>query len=253
MSCLLSGGVDHGCFSPLNLSHFVLKASGYMASLHLGAAALLINEVVFGSSLIGFRSKRFKRVSERWRFRVQQMSEKELRTKHELARSAKRSESLRRILKQYGVSVEHSEETKTISRLDDINFEEEHDAVVPSSVIDDSKMNTTEELPDLRRQEKYSETVSTAENLSGRDQHKLGHLNSGVLFTSLLPVLGLCIVCIIGTLHTIISRKTSKGHPPPGSKGTRWRTALSDRNEPLASDENDSSPEDSRIRKLRMK
>ncbi|XP_010437768.1 PREDICTED: uncharacterized protein LOC104721476 isoform X1 [Camelina sativa] len=215
-----------------------------MASLHLGAAALLINEVVFGSSLIGFRSKRFRRVSERWRFRVQQMSEKELRTKHELARSAKRSESLRRILKQYGVSVENSEETQTISRLDDTNFEEEHDAVVPSSVIDDSKMNTTEELPDLRRQEKYSETVSTAENLSGQHRHKLGHLNSGVLFTSLLPVLGLCIVCIIGTIHSIIPRKTSKGHHP-GSKGTRWRTALSDRNEPLASDEHDSSPEDS--------
>ncbi|XP_010421905.1 PREDICTED: uncharacterized protein LOC104707284 isoform X2 [Camelina sativa] len=216
-----------------------------MASLHLGAAASLINEVMFGSSLIGFRSKRFRRVSERWRFRVQQMSEKELRTKHELSRSAKRSESLKRILKQYGVSVENSEETKTISRLDDINFEEELDAVVPSSIIDDSKMNTTEELPDLRRQEKYTETVSTAENLSGQYQHKLGHLNSGALFTFLLPaVLGLCIVCIIGTLHTIISRKTSKGHHP-GSKGTRWRTALSDRNEPLASDENDSSPEDS--------
>lgn len=67
-------------------------------------------------------------------------------------------------------------------------------------------------------------------------------LNTGVLFTSLLPVLGLCIVCILGTLHTIISRKTSQGHHH-GSKRTRWRTALIDWNELLASDEHDFSPE----------
>ncbi|EOA21363.1 hypothetical protein CARUB_v10001725mg [Capsella rubella] len=212
-----------------------------MASLHLGTASL-INEVVFGSSLIGFRNKRFRRVSERWRFRVQQMSEKEIRTKHELARSEKRSESLRRILKQYGVSVRNPEEIKTISRLDDINFEEKLDAIVLSSVIDDSKMNTTEELSDLRRQEKYSETVSTADDLSGPNHQNLPHLNTGVLFTSLIPVLGFSIACIIGTLHTIISRKTSDGHHH-GSKRTRWRTALIDWNEPLASDEDDFSPE----------
>ncbi|KAG7557267.1 hypothetical protein ISN44_As11g032480 [Arabidopsis suecica] len=211
-----------------------------MASLHLGAASL-INEVVFGSSLIGFRSKRFRRVSERWRICVQQMSEKEQRTKHELARSAKRSESLRRILEQYGVSVEYPEENKTNIRLDDLDCEEKHDAVT-SSVMDDSKMNTTEELPDLRRQEKYSETVSTAENLSGQNQHNLPHLNTGVLFTSLLPVLGFCIVCIIGTLHTIISRKSLQDHHH-GSKRTRWRTTLIDWNEPFASDEHDSSPD----------
>ncbi|CAH8272777.1 unnamed protein product [Arabidopsis lyrata] len=212
-----------------------------MASLHLGAASL-INEDVFGSSLIGFRSKRFRRVSERWKIRAQQMLEKEQRTQHELARFAKRSESLRRILKQYGVSVETPEENKTSSRLDDLNFEEKHHDDVPSSVIDDAKMNTTEELPDLRQQEKYSETVSTADNLSGHDHHNLPHLNTGVLFTSLLPVLGFCIVCIIGTLHTIISRKPSQDHHH-GSKTTRWRTALIDWNEPLASDEHDSSPE----------
>jgi len=66
-------------------------------------------------------------------------------------------------------------------------------------------------------------------------------LNTGVLLTSLLPVLGFCIICIIGTLHTIISRKTSQGHHH-GSE--RWRTALMDWNEPLASDGHDSmSPE----------
>ncbi|CAL9232244.1 unnamed protein product [Arabidopsis halleri] len=210
-----------------------------MASFHLGATSL-INEVVFGSSLISFRSKRFRRVSERWRICVQQMSEKEQRTKHELARSAKRSESLRRILKQYGVSVENPEENKTSSRLDGVNCVEKQD-LVSSSVIDDSKMNTTEELPDLRRQENYSETVSTAE-ISGQNLHNLPHLNTGVLFTSLLPVLGFGIVCIIGTLHSIISRKTSQDHHH-GSKTTRWRTALIDWNEPLTSDEHDSSPE----------
>ncbi|KAG7619930.1 hypothetical protein ISN44_As04g009520 [Arabidopsis suecica] len=210
-----------------------------MASLHLGGASL-INEVVFGSSLIGFRSKRFKRASERCRFCVQQMSENEQRTKHELARSAKRSESLRRILKQYGVSVENPEESKTSNRLDDLDCEEKHDAIT-SSVIDDSKMNTTEELPDLRRVEKYTETVGTADNLSGQNHQILPHLNTGVLLTSLLPVLGFCIICIIGTLHTIISRKTSQDHHH-GSE--RWRTALMDWNEPLASDEHDSmSPE----------
>lgn len=67
-------------------------------------------------------------------------------------------------------------------------------------------------------------------------------LNTGVLFTSLLPVLGFGIVCIIGTLHTIISRKTPQDQHH-GSKTTRWRTALIDWNEPLASDEHDSSPE----------
>ncbi|ESQ38578.1 hypothetical protein EUTSA_v10028904mg [Eutrema salsugineum] len=171
-------------------------------------------------------------------FRVQQMSVKDQMTKQELARSAKRSESLRYILKQYGLSVENPEEK---SRLDDLNCEEKRDAV-PSSVIDDSKMKTTEELPDLRREEKYLETVSTVDSLSGHKHHKFPHLNTGAMFTSLLPVLGFCIVCIIGTLHTIISRKTSRGQYN-GSKRTRWRTALSDRDEPLASDEHDSSPE----------
>ncbi|CAA7033271.1 unnamed protein product [Microthlaspi erraticum] len=215
-----------------------------MASLHLGAVSL-INEswVVFGSSLksrIGFRSKRFRRVAERWRIRAQHMSVKEQMSKLELNRFAKRSESLRYILKQYGVSVENIEEDKTSSRLDDLNCE---DKLVSSSVVEDSKMNTTEELPDLRRQEKYIETVSTTENASGQNHHDLPHFNTGALFNTLLPVLVFCIVCIIGTLHTIISRKTSQGHHHHGSKRTRWRTALSDWNEPLASDEHDSSPE----------
>ncbi|CAH2070613.1 unnamed protein product [Thlaspi arvense] len=213
-----------------------------MASLHLGAASL-INEswVVFGSSLklrIGFRSKRFRRVAERWMFRVQQMSMKD----DELARSAKRSESLRYILKQYGLSVEEYPEVNKPS--DDLSCEEKHDAV-PSSVIDDdSKMKTTEELPDLRREEQYHESVSvsTVDNLSGHQHNKFSHLNTGALFTSLLPVLGFCIVLIIGTLHTIISRKTSRGHHH-GSKRTRWRSALSDWNEPIASEEHDSSAE----------
>ncbi|VVB08674.1 unnamed protein product [Arabis nemorensis] len=214
-----------------------------MASLHLGAA-LLINEswVVFG-----FKNKRFRRVAERWRFRVQHMSVKEQMTKHDLVRFAKRSESLRYILKQYGVSVENPQENKASS----INFEETH-ANVPSTVIyDSSKMNTTEELPDLPRKEKYRETISTAENLSGKNHHNIPHLNTGALFTNLLPVLGFCIICVIGTVHRIISRnleklggrKESQGHHHGSEERTRWRSALSDWNEPLASDEHDSSPE----------
>ncbi|KFK32038.1 hypothetical protein AALP_AA6G192000 [Arabis alpina] len=214
-----------------------------MASLHLGAA-LLINEswLVFG-----FR----RRVAERWRFRVQYMSVKEQMTKLELVPFAKRSESLRYILKQYGVSVENPEENKASSRLGDIDCEETH-TDVPSSVIDDSsKMNTTEELPDLRRKEKYRETVSTAENHSGKNHHNLPHLSTGALFTYLLPVLGFCIVCIIGALHRVISRnlensgerKASQDHHP-SSESTRWRSALNDWNEQLGSDEHDLSPED---------
>lgn len=238
-----------------------------MASLNLGANSLT-NEF-FGSSLklrIGFINKRFRRVAEKWRFRVQQMSGIEQMTRQELDRSAKRSKALRQILKQYGIS----EENKTSSRFDDdLNCIEKQDAVVPSSVIDDSemntedvsdlnhhngqekheavpsviidsKMNTTEELPDLGRQEKYCETVSTTEDVSGQNHHRFLHLKTGSLFTSsLLPVLGFCMLCIIGTLHAIISRS----HHHDSSKRARWRTALSERNEPVASDEHDTSPE----------
>jgi len=55
---------------------------------------------------------------------------------------------LRRILKQYGVSVENPEESKTSSTLDDLDCEEKHDAIT-SSVIDDSKMVYITELLDL--------------------------------------------------------------------------------------------------------
>ncbi|KAF8099053.1 hypothetical protein N665_0253s0002 [Sinapis alba] len=259
-----------------------------MASLNLGANSLT-NEswVVFGSSLklrIGFINKRFRRIAEKWRFRVQQMSGMEQMTKQELARSAKRSESLRQILKQYGISEESPEENKTSRRFDDLNCKEKHDAAVPSSVIDDSEMNTTEELPDLRLQEKYGEivsiteavsdlnhhickekhdavptvmstteglpdlgrqeefceTVSTTEEVSGQTHHRFPHLKTGALFTSsLLPVLGFCTLCIIGTLHAIISRS----HHHDSSKRTRSRNALSESNEPVASDEHDTSPE----------
>ncbi|CAN7042871.1 unnamed protein product [Brassica rapa subsp. trilocularis] len=258
-----------------------------MASLNLGATSLT-NEswVVFGSSLklrIGFINKRFKRVAEKWRFRAQQKSVMEQLQ----ARSAKRSESLRQILKQYGISEESPEENESSSRLDDVssavrssvihdsemntteelrhlrwqekhgeivsvtedvsdlnhhNCKEKHDAV--PSVLDDSKMNTTEELPDLGRQEKYCETVSTTEEVSGQNHHRLPHLRTGALFTSsLLPVLGFCMLCIIGTLHAIISSTTSQSHHHDGSKKTRWRTALSDRNEPVASEEHEMSQE----------
>ncbi|CAH8356074.1 unnamed protein product [Eruca vesicaria subsp. sativa] len=255
-----------------------------MASLNLGAAASLINESS-GSSLklrIGFRNKRVRRVAEKWRFRVQQMSGMEQMTKHELARSAKRSESLRQILKQYGISVESPENNKTSSsRLDDdLNCQEKHDDAVPSSVIDDSETNTTEELLDLSWQEKHgsitedlselkhhnckekhdaviddskmnttvelSDNVSTTGEVSGQHHHRFPHLKTGALFTSsLLPVLGFCMLCIIGTLHAVISSKTSRGHHDDGSKTTRWETALmSERNgEPVASDEHDTSPE----------
>uniref|UniRef100_A0A1J3J0A4 Uncharacterized protein n=1 Tax=Noccaea caerulescens TaxID=107243 RepID=A0A1J3J0A4_NOCCA len=116
-----------------------------MASLRLGAVSV-INEswVAFNTSLkvrIGFRSKRFRRVAERWRIRAQHMSAKEHMSKHELSRYAKRSESLRYILKQYGVSIEKFEEDKTSSRLVDLNCEEKHDNV-PSSAIYDSKLVT---------------------------------------------------------------------------------------------------------------
>ncbi|XP_048614572.1 uncharacterized protein LOC106451238 isoform X2 [Brassica napus] len=243
-----------------------------MASLNLGATSLT-NEswVVFGSSLklrIGFINKRFKRVAEKWRFRAQQKSGMEQLQ----ARSAKRSESLRQILKQYGISEESPEENESSSRLDDNtteelphlrwqekhgeivsitedvsdlnhhNCKEKHDAV--PSVLDDSKMKTTEELPDLGRQEKYCETVSTTEEVSGQNHHRLPHLRTGALFTSsLLPVLGFCMLCIIGTLHAIISSTTSQNHHHDGSKKTRWRTALSDRNEPVASEEHEMSQE----------
>ncbi|XP_022565384.1 uncharacterized protein LOC111209636 isoform X2 [Brassica napus] len=264
-----------------------------MASLNLGATSFT-NEswVIFGSSLklrIGFINKRFKRVAEKWRFRAQQKSGIEQLQ----ARSAKRSESLRQILKQYGISEESPEENESSSRLDDLSCKEKHVAAVPSSVIhdsentteelphlrwqekhgeivsitedvsdlnhhnckekhdavpsvlDDSKMNTTEELPDLGRQEKYCETVSTTEEVSGQNHHRLPHLRTGALFTSsLLPVLGFCMLCIIGTLHAIISSTTSQSHHHhDGSKKTRWRTALSDRNEPVASEEHETSPE----------
>ncbi|KAH0939073.1 hypothetical protein HID58_006534 [Brassica napus] len=245
-----------------------------MASLNLGATSLT-NEswVVFGSSLklrIGFINKRFKRVAEKWRFRAQQKSGMEQLQ----ARSAKRSESLRQILKQYGISEESPEEnesSKDVSDLNHHNCKEKHDAV--PSVLDDSKMKTTEELPDLGRQEKYCETVSTTEEVSGQNHHRLPHVLSlclpfkgfefafllclydasvvllktlplGALFTSsLLPVLGFCMLCIIGTLHAIISSTTSQNHHHDGSKKTRWRTALSDRNEPVASEEHEMSQE----------
>ncbi|CAB78120.1 putative protein [Arabidopsis thaliana] len=169
-------------------------------------------------------------MSSKW-FCVQQMSENEQRTKHELARSAKRSESLRRILKQYGVSVENPEESKTSSRLDDLDCEEKHDAVTSSVIDDDSKMIIFQD-----KITKFSPIFLTVcfGSMCLSDA-------GGVLLTSLLPVLGFCIICIIGTLHTIISRKTSQGHHH-GSE--RWRTALMDWNEPLASDGHDSmSPE----------
>ncbi|KAG2312380.1 hypothetical protein Bca52824_023937 [Brassica carinata] len=244
-----------------------------MASLNLGANSLT-NEsrVVLGSSLklrISFINKRFRRVAEKWRFRVQQTSGTEQMTKQELARSAKRSNALRQILKQYGISEESPEENKTSSRFDDLNSKEKQDAAVPSSVIDDSEMNTeddvsdlnhhnckekhdavpsviidfkmnTTELPDLGGQEKYCETVSTTEEISGQNHHRFPHLKTGAFFTSsLLPLLGFGMLCIIGTLHAIISRS----HQHDSSKRTRWRTALRERKEPVASDEHDTSPE----------
>ncbi|WZY77769.1 hypothetical protein YC2023_024153 [Brassica napus] len=135
-----------------------------MASLNLGATSLT-NEswVVFGSSLklrIGFINKRFKRVAEKWRFRAQQKSGMEQLQ----ARSAKRSESLRQILKQYGILEESPEENESSSRLDDLS------CAVPSSVIHDSE-NTTEELPHLRWQEKHGEIVSITEDVSDLNHH----------------------------------------------------------------------------------
>lgn len=56
---------------------------------------------------------------------------------------------MRRILKQYGVSVENPEESKTSSRLDDLDCEEKHDAVTSSVIDDDSKMVYITELLDL--------------------------------------------------------------------------------------------------------
>ncbi|KAJ0243104.1 Uncharacterized protein HA466_0203340 [Hirschfeldia incana] len=237
-----------------------------MASLNLGANSLT-NEF-FGSSLklrIDFINKPFRRVAEKWRFRVQETSGMEQMTKQELDRSIKRSKALRQILKQYGISEEIPQESKNSSRFDDLDCKEKQDAADPSSIIDDSemntedvsdisrhncqekqdavpsviidsKMNTTEELPDLGRQEKYCETVSTTEDVSGQNHHRFPHLKTGALFTSsLLPVLGFCMLCIVGTLHAIISRN----HHHDSSKRTRWRTALSERNEPVASDEHD--------------
>ncbi|CAN8308134.1 unnamed protein product [Cochlearia groenlandica] len=208
-----------------------------MASFNLRASASLFNESLFSSlkSRIVFTSKRLRRVAKRFRFNVQSVKEQR-KTKHQLSCPASSRESLLYMLKQYGVSIAKLEGNKTSRVLDD----RDQQAGVSSCAVDESKMNTIEELPDLRRLEICHETVTTAESVSGQNRHYTQHLKASALFTSLLHVLVFCIICILGTVHTIISRKTSQSHHHNSEK-TRWRTALSDCNE---ADEHDSSLED---------
>ncbi|XP_010542837.1 PREDICTED: uncharacterized protein LOC104815909 isoform X2 [Tarenaya hassleriana] len=217
-----------------------------MASSHLGASSLINSTwMALSSSVklwVGFRDKRFRRymVVKRRRFRVRQMYRKDQRSKRELVRLVKRSESLRRILKQYGVSVDNLEETNGSSSLSNLASDEQPTRV-PSSVL-------VEKLPDSSLEENHHENVNTSCNYSGQNLRSFPHLETDTAIAILLPTIAFCIACILGAFRGKISRnpkenpdaKTPRDHHP-GSKRTRWRSVLGDWSEPHTDDEQESS------------
>lgn len=199
-------------------------------------------------SWVGFRDKRFRRhtVVKRRRFRVRQMCRKDPRTK--LVRLVKRSDSLRCILKQYGVSVDNLEETNESCILSDLVYVEQP-TDVPSSVLGDSQMSAVEKLPDSSPEEKRYETMNTSYDRSGQKQLSFPHLETDTLIAILLPTIAFCIACILMAIRGKCSKnsvnpaaKTPRVHHQ-GSRRTRWRSVLGEWSDLHAADEQDTLPD----------